>query len=103
MIAGPLLMVWKQVYLTSASLKIDKLTDSIAVVTKEIATLRLKCEQLSSKERIEHIAQTALGLGYPSADRIVIVKVPRNAPVAESDWSNDLVAFFKKTFWGNRG
>ncbi|MBN1576736.1 MAG: cell division protein FtsL [Chitinispirillaceae bacterium] len=102
-IAGPLLMVWKQAYLTSASLQITKMTDSLNVLTREITTLRLRCERLSSKDRIEHIAQTALGLDYPAADRIVIVTIPVETAVFKAGWTHELAAFIKKSLRGDRG
>ncbi|MBN1309132.1 MAG: cell division protein FtsL [Chitinispirillaceae bacterium] len=102
-IAGPLLMVWKQAYFASASLHTAEMADSLNALSREITTLRLKCERLSSKERIERIAQTALELDYPPADRIVIVKISNEMRAVKSGWQHELMAILKKSLGGNRG
>ena len=102
LIAGPLLLVWKQVYLTSASIRLQRMTDSLSVLSREITTLRLRCERLSSKERIEYIAQTALGLEHPAAERIFIVKIPAGAAGHKMEWPREIVAFLKKSLRGDR-
>lgn len=103
LIAGPLLMVWKQVYITSTSLKLEKMSDSLAVYSKEIAGLRLKAERLSSNERIERIAKSSLGLDYPVSGQIVIIEIPHSRMAKISGWSQELLAFIKKSLWGDRG
>jgi cell division protein FtsL len=70
----PLSVVWKQVYITKTSIHSDMLQDSLAVLNKEIATLNITVEQLSSTERIEAIAREALELDYPSSKKIVVVR-----------------------------
>jgi cell division protein FtsL len=99
----PLLMVWKQVHITSSSMRIEKMTDSLSVLTKEIATLQLRCERLSSQERIESIAKTKLGLDHPSADRIVIITVPARDDSGRMEWPRELAAFFMRSLRGGRG
>jgi|GEM_PF-850629 len=69
----PLLTVWKQAYITGASVIQKDLADSLDVLTQRAARLRMTVEELSSNERIERLAHDWLDLGHPSADRIVIV------------------------------
>jgi len=103
LIAGPLLMVWKQVYITSTSVRMERMTDSLSVFTKEIATLRLKCERLSSNERIEKIARKKLHLEYPTSQQIVIIKVPEKERIFSASWPQELLAFFRKSLLKDRG
>jgi len=70
----PLSLVWKQVFITTISLRQDALKDSLAVLQKEVSTLTIMAEQLSSTERIEQIAEESLGLDYPSSKEIVVVR-----------------------------
>jgi cell division protein FtsL len=74
-ITGPLLLVWKQAYIASASMRIEKMADTLSALNKEIVTLRFMRDRLSSNERIEKAARTLLRLEYPSSDRIVLVQV----------------------------
>lgn len=69
----PLAVVWKQVYVTGASMEQRELSDSLAVLRRESERLRLAAEGLSEVGRIERIARERLGLEYPKADRIVIM------------------------------
>ena len=73
LISGPLLLVWKQVYITDTSLKLNAMADTLASLEKQVAALRLTRERLSSTERIEQLARNVLQLDYPSSDQIVIV------------------------------
>lgn len=74
-IAGPLLVVTKQVYITDVSMRMNRLSDSLRVLHKEISTLQLTCEHLSANERIESFARTSIGLEYPTVNQMVIVKM----------------------------
>jgi cell division protein FtsL len=74
-IAGPLLLVSKQAYIASVSMRCEKMADTLSVLTSEISALRFRCNFLSSNERIERVARTVLRLDYPSSDRMVIVPV----------------------------
>jgi cell division protein FtsL len=74
-IAGPLLLVWKQAYIASASMRIEAMADTISALNRQIATLQLLRDRLSSNERIERVARAVLRLEYPSSDRIVIIPV----------------------------
>jgi cell division protein FtsL len=103
LITGPLLMVWKQVYITSTSITIEKMTDSLNVLNKHIAELKLKGEWLSSNDRIEHIAKQSLGLDYPSSEQIVIIKVPKNEKLAQVNWPRELASFIKRSLFGENG
>lgn len=102
LIAGPLLMVWKQVYINSASIRLQVMTDSLSVLSREITMLRLRCERLASKERIESIAQSALGLEHTPAERIFIVKIPATTEEPKIGWPNEVVAFLRKSLLGDR-
>jgi cell division protein FtsL len=74
-IAGPLLLVWKQAYIASTSMRIEAMTDTVSALNRQIATLQLLRDRLSSNDRIERVARSVLRLDYPSSDRIVIVPV----------------------------
>jgi cell division protein FtsL len=74
-IAGPLALVWKQAYIASASVRLEEMTDTVSALNREIATLQLLRDRLSSNERIERVARTLLGLEYPSSDRIAIIPI----------------------------
>ncbi|HEX7510971.1 MAG TPA: cell division protein FtsL [Chitinivibrionales bacterium] len=74
LIAGPLMMVWKQVYITQLSMRRSAVADSASVLAKHAAQLRLSIDRLSASDRIESIARQRLGLEYPAAAKIVIVK-----------------------------
>ena len=73
LIAGPLLVVWKQAYVTSSSVRLEAMSDTLSALDKQIGALRLQSERLSSTERIEKFARTVLHLEYPSSDRISIL------------------------------
>ncbi|MBN1128344.1 MAG: cell division protein FtsL [Chitinispirillaceae bacterium] len=73
LIAVPLLLVWKQAFITGASIKLEKMNDTLSAMNREIASLRMARERCADNERIEAIARSALALDYPSSDRITIV------------------------------
>jgi cell division protein FtsL len=79
LIAGPLLIVWKQAYITGSSLRLEAMSDTLSALNKQISALRLQRERLSSTERIEKFARTALHLEYPSSDRIVLLPLEGKA------------------------
>lgn len=70
----PLSLVWKQVYITRASMQYDSFKDSLAVLNREIASLSIRAEKLSSTGRIEAIAKERLQLDYPLSPEIVVVR-----------------------------
>jgi cell division protein FtsL len=74
LIAGPMLVVWKQVYINAASMKLEAMNDSLTQMQREIATLRLSCERLSATGRIESFARSVLQLDYPVSSQIEIVR-----------------------------
>jgi cell division protein FtsL len=88
-IALPLLAVWKQVYITRASIEQDMLSDSLAVLRTEAVRLRMEAGRLASVERIERIAREQLRLDYPPSDRIVIVRPEKERPVEPIVRKND--------------
>lgn len=103
LIAGPLLLVWKQVYITSESMHIDKMLDVVAKLSKEQTELRLRCEQLAANERIERIARTSLGLDYPVSSQIVVIRVPQVNRSQQIQWPRELAAFIKRSLFGENG
>lgn len=103
----PLSIVYKERYITDQYLKNSRLYDTLVVKTKEIEKLRLVCERISSKERIEKIAKNKLKLDYPSIEQIVIVKIPKEKEIENKNekwWlGNELVCFLKKSILKDRG
>jgi cell division protein FtsL len=73
LIALPLLVVWKQAFISGASIRIEQMNDTLSSMNREIAALRLRRDRLSTNERIESIAQSSLNLEYPASDRITFV------------------------------
>jgi hypothetical protein len=57
-------------------MKKKTLTESIEQLNRESSRLQLAVERLSSTSRIESIARERLGLDYPVASQMVIVKEP---------------------------
>ena len=76
----PLSLVWKQEYIANTSLHQDSLQDSLTVLQKEVITLTMAVERLSSTERIEEIAKETMGLDYPSSKEIVVVRSANQTP-----------------------
>ena len=103
LISGPLLLVWKQVCINSLSLKMEYTNDTLAICNKKIDSLRLKCEYLSSNERIERIARSSLGLDYPTPEQIVIVRVGERRGFAAAGWTQGVLAFLRKSLFGESG
>ena len=103
LIAGPLLLVWKQVYITSTSMHIDKMTRELANLSKETTELRLRCERLAANDRIERIARTSLDLDYPSSSQIVVIRVPQRNRLQQMQWPRELAAFIKRSLFGENG
>jgi cell division protein FtsL len=98
----PLIMVGTQVYITSAALKQESVADSIAVLRRETARLRMEVERLSSTGRIETICHGALGLEYPLSENIVIIgAVQDRRQVRRSGWR--LLTVIKRSLHGGRG
>ncbi len=102
LIAGPLGIVWKQVYITQTSVRQNRLADSLALLSKQVAQLRLSVEKLSSTSRIESIARQCLSLDYPSAGQIVIMNQgfrKDTATVAR----NNYIAILKRSITRGKG
>jgi cell division protein FtsL len=91
-VAGPLLLVWKQAYIASASMRIERMTDTLSALNRQVATLQFLRDRLSSNDRIERVARTVLRLDYPSSDRIVIV--PVNEKTARHGLSGEVEDLF---------
>jgi cell division protein FtsL len=102
LIALPLGIVWKQVYITQTSVRQNRCADSLVVLTKRAAQLRLSVEKLSSTYRIEAIARQCLNLDYPCAGQIVIMKQGSEkdtTPVAR----NNYIAILKRSITRGKG
>jgi cell division protein FtsL len=102
LITGPLLVVWKQVYITKVSIKRAALSDSLNVLSKEAAQWRFLTEKLSSTSRIETIAHERLGLEYPSAGQITIIK-GQELVRSDHDGASGFIAFLRRSFSRSRG
>ena len=102
MVAAPLGIVWKQVYITQTSVRKDRLSDSLLILGKQATQLRLYVEKLSSTPRIESIARQSLGLEYPTANQIVIIKQPQNRPQPSAAEGN-YIAILRRSIARERG
>jgi cell division protein FtsL len=102
LIAGPLMMVWKQVYINTSSLKLDHAGDTLAILSRETAALKLTCEKLSSTGRIEQIAKSSLNLDYPSSSQIEIIEMTTKQE-RFFDPARRFLASLKKTILRDRG
>ena len=103
LVSGPLVVVWKQVYINDASLQMDSMADSLVVLKKEIAALHLESERLSGIERIETLAREKLQLHYPSSGQIVIVKIHDTDREHRGHNPLELLAFLRKAIAGDNG
>jgi len=103
LISGPLLAVWKQVDINHTSIQINRMSDSLSVLRKEIATLQFTCERYSSTERIEKIARNNLQLDYPLSSQIVVIQMNNQNMNRISDTPREILAYLKKTIVRDRG
>ena len=103
LIAGPMLAVWKQVYINSASMRMNSMADSLVDLRKEIATLKLQYERSSSNEKIELFARNALQLEYPISSQIVIIDVPEDRKFFDLHGPRGILSYLKKTLGGDHG
>lgn len=99
----PMVMVWKQVYITALSRRFDELRDSTAVLQKEIAVLNMSIEQLSRTERLEKIARESLGLEYPSSKQIIVVRSNDKRPGKNSFLDSHLWMVVRKSLSPKKG
>jgi cell division protein FtsL len=103
LISGPLLAVWKQVYINNTSIKLSKMTDRLSSLRKEIATLQFTCERYASTERIEKIANEKLNLEYPVSNQIVIIHLQKQNSPKLSNAPKEFLVYLKKAIAGDRG
>ena len=101
-IAGPMLIVWKQVYINATSMKMEKMSDSLSVLNREIATLKLACEHMSTTEKIERFARINLGLEYPLSNQIEIVELNGHKSINTNVFGN-FISAFKRSVLKDRG
>lgn len=73
-IAGPLLVVRKQVYLRDLAIRREHLNDSLTAANRCAAELNIEVRRLSSQHRIERLAREQLDMEYPESHQIVIVE-----------------------------
>jgi cell division protein FtsL len=102
MAAGPLCIVWKQVYITQLSIRQKAVSDSVAVLSKQSAQLRLSIDRLSETGRIENIARGRLGLEYPQAGKIVIIRADVSS-VKKTSGGGGFFAILRRSITGERG
>ncbi|MBD3346991.1 MAG: hypothetical protein GF401_18205 [Chitinivibrionales bacterium] len=99
----PLFIVWKQVYITEASMKSKVYADSLVVLKQETERLRLTCENLVQSERIEKIAVNHLDLHYPPSNRITIIE-PEGTPPKKSFMGGwEFFALIRKSLSQDKG
>jgi cell division protein FtsL len=103
LIAWPMFMVWKQIYIRNISMRESSLADSLSGLSKEAATLRLYNEKLSGIQRIEAIARGSLSLEYPTSAQIVVIRENRKDLRRDSPGGGGLLAILRKTFSRERG
>jgi cell division protein FtsL len=103
LISGPLIAVWKQVYINNTSLQMDEMADSLILLKKQVAVLTLEYERLSGIERIEKIAKEKLDLDFPSSNQITIVKIKDKSKELWLYTPKELLAIFRKTITGDKG
>ncbi|MBN1602262.1 MAG: cell division protein FtsL [Chitinispirillaceae bacterium] len=102
MISGPLALVWKQVHISSTSLRMDENRKLLDSLQKEMTTLRFTSNKLSSTERIERIARKSLGLEYPATSQIYVIHIPSGQKGTVLSRTQDIVAFLRKVISGER-
>jgi hypothetical protein len=102
LIVWPLLMVSKQIFITNLSIRETALADSLASAGRQLAALRLYNEKLSGTARIESISRDRLGLDYPAAGSIVVIREDGRAP-ADGTKGRHFFAILKKPFSRERG
>lgn len=76
----PLLVVWKQAFITGLSMRRDQLVDSLTVLQHEAVQLDAMARRLAGTGRIERIARESLGLDYPRSKKIVVVHPEQSPP-----------------------
>jgi cell division protein FtsL len=101
-IAGPLLMIRKQVYVRNLAIRREQLADSLSVYSREAARLTIVAKQLSSPQRLEQIARDKLGMEYPSSAQITIVQ-PRAPSKARFLDAAGFFAFLRRSLAQSRG
>ncbi len=102
LIGLPLLTVWKQVYITTASVRTERLTDSLSVLNGRLARLRLAAEELAATERIEKIARERLALDYPDSREIIVMK-QKKKPLRPFAPNWRFLAVLRKSFVPDKG
>ncbi len=103
LISGPLLAVWKQVDINNTSIQLSKMTDTLSILRKEIATLQFTYERYASTERIEKIAHEKLNLEYPVSSQIIIIQLEKKNSPKLSNAPKEFLVYLKKTIAGDRG
>lgn len=103
LISGPLIAVWKQVYINNTSLQMDEISDSLIVLKKQIALLTLEYERLAGTERIEKLAKEKLNMNFPTSNQITIVKIKDKSKDSWLYTPKGLLAILRKTFIGDKG
>jgi cell division protein FtsL len=102
MISGPLALVWKQVHISSTSVRMDANRKTLDSLQKEITALRFTSNKLSSTERIERIARKSLDLEYPATSQVYVINIPSDQKGTMLSRTQDIVAFIRKVISGER-
>ena len=75
LLAGPLLLVWKQAFIANTSMRIEAMSDTLSALSHQAASLQMQRDRLAGNDRIELFARTVLQLDYPPSDRITVIAV----------------------------
>jgi cell division protein FtsL len=102
-VACPLFSVWKQVCVRDLSIRKTALADSLVACNREIARLRLIAEKYSATPRIENVARERLGLEYPTADRIVVIRPVHEEPRRSTLGGWEFLAILRRSLSPDRG
>jgi cell division protein FtsL len=102
-VACPLFAVWKQVCVRNLSIRKTALADSLTISNREIARLGLIAEKYSATPRIETVARERLGLEYPTADQIVVIRPVHEEPKRGGLGGWEFLAILRRSLSPDRG
>ncbi|MFH1501930.1 MAG: cell division protein FtsL [Candidatus Eisenbacteria bacterium] len=70
-LATGIICVWEHVHSTELASGIENLREDREELLAEIGFLKMECAELESRERIEEVASSRLGMRYPSDGEVV--------------------------------
>jgi cell division protein FtsL len=97
----PLFEVWKQAYLTRASVTHTRLQQRIRDLEATYEGLSLAMQKYGNRNRIEKIARQHCDMRYPSSERIIVISPSshtRHMHAARRDTQSPIIAIIKKSF-----